>query len=468
MIQLQTMIIDSKSFEKCIDIALENGADFAEIFIEDSTSQSLDLNDSAITGANSSQFQGAGIRLFYGLEEIYTYTNDLSEAGLIKAAQLAALALSGKSKISPQALRELQIESLQKYQLRPWELEGSKKATLLFRSDKAARTQSSLVSQVSASIRERNQKVQIVNSLGKNVSEERNYLRFITSAVAERDGHRENSHQIVSMQRGSEAFETLNIEDLSIAAAKEAVLLLDAKPAPAGEMPVVIDKGFGGVIFHEACGHGLETTSVAKNASVFCGLLDKKIAHDCVTAIDDGRIAESWGSIAIDDEGNPTQNTVLIEKGVLKSYLVDELGSRKTGYKITGSGRRESYRYSPTSRMRNTYIAAGSSTLDEMISDIDYGNFAHKMGGGSVSPGTGEYNFAVKHAYLIKDGKIQHPIRGASLVGKGIETLARIEKVGNELSLEGGMCGSSSGWVPVTSGQPAILVSKIQVGGTVK
>ncbi len=259
----------------------------------------------------------------------------------------------------------------------------------------------------------------------------------------------------------------VNFREMAQLAAGQSLRILRAAWAPAGEMPVLIDSAFGGVIFHEACGHGLETTSVAKNASVFAGKLGQKVAHESVTAVDDGTILSSYGSLEIDDEGEPTQKTTLIEKGILKSYIVDKIGARKTGYKITGSGRRQDYRFAPTSRMRNTFIAAGQSTFEEMIKDIDHGIYAKSLGGGSVMPGTGSYNFAVNEAYMVRNGRIEEQIKGASLIGTGIETLNRIVKVGKELVLAPGTCGSVSGMIPVTVGQPPLLVSKLTVGGKV-
>jgi TldD protein len=260
-------------------------------------------------------------------------------------------------------------------------------------------------------------------------------------------------------------FEGLDAGALARKTTDSAITLLGADFAPAGEFPVVIDSGFGGVIFHEACGHGLETTSVAQDASVFCGKMNQKVAESCVTAIDDGTIEGGWGSLKYDDEGNPTQKTTLIENGILKSYMVDQLGAKKTGLALTGSGRRQNYKFAPTSRMRNTFIAAGTSSLDELIRDVDYGIYAKDMGGGSVSPGTGDFNFAIQEAYLIKNGQIAGAIKGASLIGRGIETLGRITKVGSELKIASGMCGSVSGSIPAAVGQPPLLVSKMLVGG---
>jgi TldD protein len=219
------------------------------------------------------------------------------------------------------------------------------------------------------------------------------------------------------------------------------------------------------VIFHEACGHGLETTSVAKGASVFCGLLGQRVAAECVTAIDDGTLPNKWGSLDFDDEGRPTQRTVLIEKGVLKSYIVDHMGERLTGYARTGSGRRQSYKFAPASRMRNTFIDQGQDRLEDLIGDVDLGLYAREMGGGSVNPSTGDFNFGVLEAHMIRGGRLAEPVKGAMLIGRGVETLGRITKVANNLELSPGTCGSISGQIPTTVGQPAILVSKMTVGG---
>lgn len=223
--------------------------------------------------------------------------------------------------------------------------------------------------------------------------------------------------------------------------------------------------GFGGVIFHEACGHPLETEAIRKKSSPFVDRLGERIAQPCLTAIDDGTIPDSWGSISVDDEGSAPQKTVLIENGILKSYLADRIGAEEVGVPKTGSARRESYMYAPVSRMRNTYIAAGKDSFDSMLSGIEYGLFAKKMGGGSVNPSTGEFNFSVEEGYVIRNGKIAEPVRGATLIGKGDEILPKISMVGSDLELAAGMCGAASGSVPVTVGQPSLKVDEILVGG---
>ena len=248
--------------------------------------------------------------------------------------------------------------------------------------------------------------------------------------------------------------------------AKSAVTMLSAKECPSGKMPVVIGSGFGGVVFHEACGHSLEASVVSKGLSVFSGKKSEKIASNIVSAVDDATIEGAWGSGNIDDEGNKTRRNVLIKNGILNSYLVDDFNGRRMNEKGNGATRRQSYKYEPTSRMSNTFILPGESTPDEIIADTEFGLYAKSMGGGSVNPATGEFNFAVNEGYLIQDGKITHPVKGATLIGSGKEVLLHVDRVGNDLKREQGMCGASSGMIPADVGQPTIRVSEITVGGT--
>ncbi|MES2962878.1 MAG: TldD/PmbA family protein, partial [Bdellovibrionota bacterium] len=408
---------------------------------------------------------GAGIRLFYGTEQIYVTTNDLSEAGLLKAALNAAKAKIGEAKNQTQNFQKAPFDELHAYGKRPAEYDREKKFNWLKTMDRAARSRSSMVIQVEPKLIEKTQKMLVANSLGIWAEDERNYVRAYVTTLLEDKGEKMAAYDNTGTLGTSEFFETVDFEKLAHKAVDRAKLLIHADYAPAGEMPVIIDNGFGGVIFHEACGHGLETTSIAKNASVFCGKLGEKIAESCVTAIDDGTIKNTWGSLNVDDEGMPTKKTVLIENGILKSYIVDQMGAKQTGLQATGSGRRQNYKYAPASRMRNTFIAPGKDKLEDMIKDIDYGLYAKQMGGGSVSPGTGDYNFGVVEGYIIRNGKIEKPVKGASLIGRGIETIGRIVRVADNMTLEPGMCGSVSGQIPTTVGQPAITVSKILVGG---
>jgi TldD protein len=264
---------------------------------------------------------------------------------------------------------------------------------------------------------------------------------------------------------GLEMFDTIDPKEVGKKAAKQAVVMAGAGYCPADVMPVAIANGFGGVIFHEACGHSLEAAAVAYGQSQFAGKLGQKIAHEKVTAIDDGTIPGSWGSIDFDDEGTPSQRNVLIENGVLKSYMIDKFNGRRMGMASTGSSRRQSYDFAPTSRMTNTFIAPGDDKNEDIIGSIEYGLYAASMGGGSVNPVTGEFNFAVNEGYIIRNGEICEPVRGATLVGKGSEVIQNIDMVGSDLDMAQGMCGASSGSVPTNVGQPMIRVSSITVGG---
>ncbi len=459
------MLISSHILQKVLEAALSTGADFAEVFIEDTYSSQLNLLKQKLESALVGQLYGAGIRLFFGFEVIYVTTNDLSESGLIKAARQAAQSRGQGTAKKSMPLQAISFDSIHAYGEKPWETDRNKKIQWLNSVDQNARARSSQVTQVEAFLHEKFQKVQIANSLGLMACDERAYSRVGMEVFVENNGVKESFSERDGNLDTSEIFDRINLKKMAEDCVDRAFLLTTAKYAPAGEMPVVIDNSFGGVIFHEACGHGLETTSVAENVSVFNGLLEKKIAHECVTAIDDGTLANSWGSQNIDDEGHKTERTILIEKGILKSYIVDEMGARKTNYAKTGSGRRQSYRYAPASRMRNTFIAAGTDSFDDMIRDIDFGLYAKNMGGGSVTPSTGDYNFQVREAYIIRNGRIEEPVKGACLIGRGIDTLGKITKVSKDLKLATGMCGSVSGMIPTCVGQPQILVSSLMVGG---
>ncbi|AHI05164.1 putative Zn-dependent protease [Bdellovibrio bacteriovorus W] len=462
------MIVQPHILTKALDAALSTGADFADIFVEDTYSSQLTVLNSRPEQAIVGQLYGAGIRLFFGHEIVYVTTNDLSEDGLVKAARNAALSRGTGEAKKTMPLMQVPFDSIHTYGEKPWEMDRDKKLHWLNSVDQYARARSSAVTQVDSGLNEKFQRIQIANSRGLMAYDERAYSRLRLETFVEQNGVKESGGEDEGHMGTSEIYDQVDLKSLAESAVDRALLLTKAEYAPAGEMPVVIDNAFGGVIFHEACGHGLETTAVAKEASVFCGKLGQKIAHESVTAIDDGTIENGWGSLNIDDEGNRTKKTTLIENGVLKSYIVDEMGSRQTGYDITGSGRRQSYKYAPASRMRNTYIAAGNNTFEEMIRDVDYGLYAKKMGGGSVNPGTGDYNFQVGEAYMIRNGRIEEAVKGACLIGRGIDTLGKITKVSNDLKLARGMCGSVSGSIPAAVGQPQILVSSLMVGGRAK
>ncbi len=462
---LAEALIDRQLAGDVIDMALTGGADFAEIFVEDRQTAGLSFLDSRIKNAASGHSRGAGVRAFYGTRAVYAHTNDLSREGLLALAKAVSQTHQAPERHTRAPLAEPAPERTLALYKSPFGISAERKIALFERADKAARAVGAEISQVDISLSEQLQHVLIANSEGLWATDVRPYIRFNLSAIATGDGEFQTASESPGALQGFEFIEGLDVEDLAERVAQVALTMLKAGYAPSGKMPVVIDNGFGGVIFHEACGHLLETTSVATGASVLAGKLGQQIAHSAVTALDDGTIDGAWGSLAIDDEGAPTQKTTLISNGILTSYMVDKLGARKTGYTPTGSGRRESYRYAPTSRMRNTFIAPGEYSLDELLASVPYGLYAKRMGGGSVSPGTGDFNFSVREAYMIRDGKIAEPVRGATLIGNGADILMKIDMVGRDLALAEGMCGSISGSIPVTVGQPPLRVSEIVVGG---
>ncbi len=332
-------------------------------------------------------------------------------------------------------------------------------------ADQTARKESSKISQVSVRAFDGVSNIQIINSEGLWIEDYRVYSRFLVSVIAQNQGEIYTGTESPGAQQGFEFFENLDIIKISKTAAQRALLMLDAGYIQGGKMPVVMGNGFGGVIFHEACGHPLETEAIRKKSSPFVGKLGEQIAQTCLTAIDDGTIPGAWGTINVDDEGTPPEKTILIENGILKNYLSDRIGAQEVGVRLTGSARRESYSYAPVARMRNTYISKGKDKLEDMIASIQEGLYAKKMGGGSVNPATGEFNFAVEEGYIIRKGKVAEPVRGATLIGKGHEILPKISMVGDDLEISAGTCGASSGSIPVTVGQPSIKVDEILVGG---
>ena len=341
----------------------------------------------------------------------------------------------------------------------------SERVDLLRKLDELTRRHGTEVSQVNANMAEKKRSVLIANSEGLWTEDSRSYSRMRLSAVAEKGDGPQTASESPGVLGGYEFFENLNLDELAENAAQSALRMAGAGYIDGGTMPVIIGNGFGGVIFHEACGHPLETEAIRKNASPFCDKIGKRVGRSILNAIDDGTIANKWGSCNVDDEGTPTQKTVLIENGILKNYLSDRIGAGQVGIPRSGSARRESYKFAPVSRMRNTFIAPGKDNFEDMLRSIKFGLYAKKMGGGSVNPGTGEFNFAVQEGYAIRNGKIAEPVRGATLIGKGFDVLSQISMIADDLDLAAGMCGAASGWVPTTVGQPTLKIDSILVGG---
>lgn len=444
--------------------ALQSGGDFAEIFYEDTQSNTLKYENGAVTEATSTLLSGAGIRILQGLQSVYGYTNDVSETGLTHLADQLSFRYQGQATTTLQPF-VVEVGTRHGFKKSNKAVTQEEKLALVEKAYHAAKSVSPLVAKVMIVLLDTLQQVTIINNEGKWVEDQRHRVRMAIQAIASKNGMMEVGFEGPGALKGYEYYDEIDVEAIAKQVAFSAVEALDAKECPSSKMDVIIENGFGGVIFHEACGHSLEATSVAKNLSVFSNKLGQKIANEAVTAIDDGTLENFWGSGNYDDEGNPTRRNVLIEKGVLKSYLVDDQNGRRMKQKGNGACRRQSYKYAPTSRMSNTFIDNGPYTTQEIIQATKKGLYAKKMGGGSVNPITGEFNFAVQEAYLVEDGQIKERVKGATLIGNGAEVLLNIDMVGNNLLTAQGMCGSLSGSIPADVGQPCVRVRNITVGG---
>lgn len=456
---------DQSMMQNVLEAALEGGAEFSELFFEDRNVRALSMLKGKVENMNLGRDSGVGIRIIEGLNSVYVYTNDLREENLIRLAKEAAKAMHGNGKVRPMTLARMHTEPKNPVRIDPGDVDLARAVELLRRGNDAILTYDPIITQAVTSYFDEDQKVTIANSEGLLVHDRRVRGRFAAQAVATYDGDMQTGFEGPGASQGFEFFEVMDVEAVAREAARTAVTMAKADYIDAGEMTVIMDNAFGGVLFHESCGHGLEASFVSKGESIYAGKRGERIASELVSAYDDGTIPGAWGTLTVDDEGTPTRKNLLIENGILKNYLVDRLTGKRMGLETTGSSRRQSYKYAPTSRMNNTYIAPGKSTLEEMIASTDYGLYAKKLGGGSVDVVTGEFNFSVLEGYLVENGKIVRPVRGASLIGKGYEVLQKIDMVGKNFDLGCGMCGAGSGSIPVLVGQPALRISSLTVGG---
>ena len=445
--------------------AVSTGADYAEIFAENTVNHSINMIASKVDSIKDAVVAGAAVRVYKGLRSVMATTVDTSETGLLRCAEKAAEALGEGTAQIDIVLRERIYGDIHPIKIAPVSVSNREKVAVLKEGYFAAKDYDPAITQVSGTLLDVDHNILIANTEGIFARDRQIRTRLSISAVAELSGETQTGGFNPGARMGMELFETIDPKAVGEKAAKQAVTMVRAGYCPAGVMPVAIDNGFGGVIFHEACGHSLEASSVAYGRSQFAGKLGQKIANEKVTAIDDGTIPNAWGSFNFDDEGTPSRKNVLIENGVLKSYMVDRFNGRRMGMEPTGNARRQSYAYTPTSRMTNTYIAPGTDKNEDIIASMEYGLYCKEMGGGSVNPVTGEFNFAVNEGYIVRNGAVCEPVRGASLVGKGSEVIQNIDMVGKDLAMGQGMCGSSSGSVPTNVGQPLIRVSSITVGG---
>ena len=458
-------MLDKNIAQAVLEVMMSTGGDFAEIFEETKYTANYSMLNGIVENANSGTKYGIGLRIYNEFSSVYAYTNNNDFDSLLSTAKKLSESISKEEIHSVKPLEEVVYESKHKIEKRPSTFPASYKVELMKRVNDTMLNYDPIIKKAIIRYMEEEQQVLICNSNGLYISDDRVRTRLSMSAIAEENGKMQDGAHAPGAHAGLEFYDSIDLEALAIDAARMAKDMYYADECPSGVMDVIIDNGFGGVIFHEACGHALEATSVAKNESVFANKLGQKIAADCVSAVDDATIPNAWGSNNIDDEGNFTKSNLLIENGILKGYLVDQLNGRRMNTQSSSSGRRQGYNFEPTSRMSNTFILNGNDSIEEMISSTKFGLYAKHLGGGSVNPTTGDFNFSVREGYLIEDGKIIKPVKGASLVGNGADVLFRIDKVSNNLAREQGMCGSISGQIPADVGQPTIRVKQMSVGG---
>lgn len=461
-------MIDHDIVERVLSSATRTGAEFAELYAEDKRSTSASLDDGRVEQVNTGRDRGVGIRVIAGDTTGYAYTADLSEPGLLAAAEAAAAAARGGGG----GARVVSLTGDGRpmrppVDRAPDEISKAAKVELLQRIDEAARSVGPEIVQVAAGYGDSRKRVLVANTDGLLAGDEQVRVLLRVSAVADGDAGMQTGFQSMGHTTGWEIFDTVDVTALAREAARQAITKLSARPAPSGTLPVVIEHGSGGVLFHEACGHGLEADLVAKGASVYAGKSGQLVASPLVTLVDDGTMPGEWGTLGIDDEGHSTQRNVLIENGVLTDYMYDHIRSRREGRTPSGNGRRQSYQHLPMVRMTNTFVLDGTDDPSDIVAATDHGVYVAKLGGGSVNTATGDFVFGMTEAYLIENGRITSPLRDGNLTGNGPQVLRDIDMLGNDFAMGGpGTCGKDGQGVPVGDGQPTLRVAALTVGGT--
>ena len=459
-------MLDEGVIKKVLAAALTAGADLAEIFVEERASTAFRLEDSRVEDVSSGREIGAGVRVLHGDRATYAYTNVLTEPALLDAASAAGAAGSASNGNAAIDLRRSEPSIKHPVEQPPAETPAADKAASLKVADDSARSAGAEVRQVIASYADIQQKVLIANSNGLLVEDDRTRVRFVVQVVAARDGQITTGFEAPGHSGGYELLDARPPAELAASAAEKAIKMLESKPSPAGEFPVVLAPGTGGVLIHEACGHGLEADTLVKDASVYANRQGERFGSPDVTIVDDATEVGSWGSFGVDDEGTPAQRTVLFDQGVLVGHLSDLRSAAKIGHPPTGNGRRQSYAHLPIVRMTNTNLLPGTADTDEIIRSVDRGIYVATFAGGEVNPATGNFVFGMSEAYMIESGALAYPIRGANLIGNGPQVLGVIDAIGSDYDRKEGVCGKDGQHAPVTNGMATVLLGKMTVGGT--
>jgi len=460
--------MDEGQARRVLETLLSRGGDFGEIYLQSNRYTRITLDDGRLEEILSGEDAGVGLRLVAGERTFFYSGNDLAPPVLEREAARLALALEpggGPGRVA--RLRPTAVSAVSDVRIPPASVEMGRKVELLRRAEKAAREADPRVTQFSASYGDSALSVAVINSDGTWARETRVYSTLFGSAVAREGDRIRTGYHSVAETRGFELFDEHPPEEVGREAARIALVQISARPAPAGTFTVVLSSKAGGTMIHEACGHGLEGDFAEKSLSVYAGKIGERVASELITVVDDGTLPNKRGSSGMDDEGAPSSRVVLIDRGILRSFLHSRLTARKMGHPPTGNGRRESYRHIPIPRMRNTLIAPGTTPPGEILEGVKEGIYVCQMGGGEVDIASGSFIFNVGEAYLIRDGRLAEPIRDATLIGNGPEVLESIDAVGSDLGFGVGTCGKDGQRVPVSDAQPTLRIPKIVVGGTV-
>ena len=460
-------MISKKLAIEVLNEMLKTGADYAEIFYEESNANGITIENGKVSSSSSGITSGAGLRLLKENQTVYGYTSDLTKKGLLALASSLNKSFNGKRILSVDNLEMIKGKNRNPVVKSYNDVTLQEKIDLVREGiDEIESMKDPRIVRYIGNFGNNHRFVAVFNSKGKWFKRETEFARLVYSVIVADQNGMETGFEGPGAQQDISYFRTkVKPREVARKAAETALLMLTAKECPSGNMPVVIGNGWGGVLFHEACGHPLEASAVSRGLSCFAGKEGQMIASPLVTAVDDSTIPQEWGSIDIDDEGNFGTKRVLIKDGKLVNFMIDDFNGRRMGREGNGSCRRQNYKYCPTSRMSNTYIDNGKSTPEEIIKATKLGLYAVSFNGGSVDPTTGEFNFGCSEAYIIRDGKVAEPVKGATLIGKGEEILLKIDMIANDLAFGQGMCGAASGSIRTNVGQPTLRVSEMTVGG---
>jgi len=458
--------LDKAALKKLLEIALQNGGEFAEVYVEYTVANSIGLDEDKISAASRGVDMGVGIRVLRGEKTGYAHTDDLNPEKLAETARIAGLIASGKMNQKSFDLEERKTPDFYLVKISPDSIIPQDKAELLWKANSVVRSYDKRITQVSASFGDTNKKIIIANSEGIYVTDDQTISRLTVRASAFANGKRSRGYAYKGGTLGYEHYDLQTAEDLAKEAGRVAIAMLPAEDAPAGEYPIVLAKGDCGTFFHEAIGHSLEGDGARRKTTCFWDKKGEMIASKIVSLADDGTVPGKRGTINVDDEGTPGQKTILIKDGICTGFLYDKLNSQLMKTKSTGNGRRESYQHYPIPRMTNTYLMAGRDDPEDILKSVNKGIYIKNIGGGNVSPTTGRFVFSVPEGYMIEEGKITTPLKGIQLMGNGPDVLNNITMVGPDLEiLGGGTCGKAGQGKPVSDGNPTLKVAKITIGG---